>query len=316
MTDGRTVWGYAALLAALILLVCSARPAPAQVAAAEPYLGCGLAAVSGGDIAAARVSALRDAQAKVVLQALSAELTVADLAQRFGELSSLFLAHPETYLQSFRVIREQARMDLYQVSIQGVVQQVQLVHDLQAMGVLKPGPEKVRVLVMMAEKSYDREDPTFWWAGSRMSAASRFGMQRRLERELDQQGLLVVNPEGPVGSAMLEEIGQTAAPDLEPSCRFATRLGASTLVVGMAELSRTAEQSLGAVNHLQCDIALQLVDVATQRAAAQITTSALGSSIDEEAAAADAVGKACSQAVRQMLDRFYQMTTTTTLTGP
>jgi hypothetical protein len=305
-----------ALLTAALAVLILGGALPAQEPAGDAYLGCGLARVAGGDVSEARDRALQDAQAKVVLQALSAQLTVADMAQRFSELQNLFLARPEVYLQSFKVIREHAQADLYQISIQGIIQQEQLRHDLESMGILKPEAEKLRVLVMLAEKDFDHTEPVFWWAGSRRAAGSRFGMQPSLERKLAEQGLQVVNPPGAAGAAMPAEISQTAEPDIEKGSRFAVQFGASLLVMGSAELTRGIEQPKAVIKNIQCSLRVQLIDVSRQNTVAQVTTSALGASIDEEAAAADAVGKACGQAARQMLDRLYQQSTTKPQTGP
>lgn len=305
-----------ALLTAALAVLILGVPLPAQEPAGEAYLGCGLARVAGGDVSAARDSALKDAQAKVVLQALSAQLTVADMTQRFSELRNLFMVRPEVYLQSFKVIREHAQVDLYQISIQGVVQQEQLRHDLESMGILKPEAEKIRVLVMLAEKDFDHTEPVFWWAGSRQAAGSRFGMQQSLEKKLAEQGLQVVNPPGAAGTAMSAEISQTAEPDIEKGSRFASQFGASILVMGIAELTRSTEQPKAVIKNIQCSLRVQLIDVSMQNTVAQVTTSALGASIEEEAAAADAIDKACAQAARQMLDRFYQQSKTKPQTGP
>ena len=71
-------------------VLCSVSDGLAQDVFSEGFIGRGVSKVVDGDIADARQRALADAQGKVVMEAVSAKLSVEDMAKYFLTLKNLF----------------------------------------------------------------------------------------------------------------------------------------------------------------------------------------------------------------------------------
>ncbi len=280
--------------------------AEAQDMLSDGFIGQGVAAIADGNIVFARKNALADAQRKVVMEAVSGQISVEEMAKYFLTLTNVFFKHPGIYLQRFKVVKENALFDTYQVIIHGFVQQDLLRHDLEAMGIVGPEYDKLKVLVMIAESDADEPEKSFyWWSSDEGAKYSRYQLQKTMEKKLQERGAHIVNPfETPV-NVLSEEVRQSPEPDVNTVSNFASHLNARLVVLGRGRLSRTAEQKLSSLTSIQCNLNTRVIDVRRGSVAVQAATYALGLHIDEESAVADAIEKACERIAGQIMDKIY-----------
>lgn len=293
------------IFTAALLILCSASYVLSQDVFSGGFIGRGVSKIVDGDIASARHSALVDAQKKAVMEAVCAQLSVEDMAKYFLTLKNVFIGHPGIYLQRFKIINENSLFDSYQVTIQGFVQQELLRHDLESLGIVGPEREKIKVLLMIAEKGIDQPDETFWWSSNKDSVPFQYAVQQKLEKYFIEKGSCVVNPfDAPVNISS-EEIGQSSEPDVEAVCKLASQFNAQIVVLGKSEIKRAEGQKLSSLESIQCDLSARVIDARNRYVIVQAATYALGIHIDEESAAVDAIEKACRHIAEQIIDKIY-----------
>ncbi len=126
------------------------------------YFGSGVAKIKNGNVPDARKKAFIDAQEKVLIAAVGSQLSLEGISKYFLMLKKLFFFFPDIYLQSFKLISEHTLYDIYQVNIQGFVQQDMLRLELKSLGILDSEREKTKVLIMIAEQDIASANETSW----------------------------------------------------------------------------------------------------------------------------------------------------------
>jgi hypothetical protein len=191
------------------------------------------------------------------------------------------------------------------VTVLGFVQEELLRHDLEAMGILGPEQERMRIFVMIAEKDIDKPDEFFWWSSNKEAVSSQYQVQQTLEKKLIEKGVIIVNPLEASASILSEKIGQSSEPDIETVCQFGSQLNSRIVVIGKSLLKTVQEQKLSSLPNIQCDLNTRVIDVKHKSVIVQAATYALGIHINEASAAKDAIEKACTQMAEQIIDKIY-----------
>jgi len=274
----------------------------------EGFVGRGIAKIESGNIAGARRNALVDAQAKVVMEAVGVQVPVETMAQYFLTLKNIFFDHPEVYLQRFKVIRENTLVTTYKVTIQGFVQDQLLIKDLESMGIIGSERKKMRLLLMLAEKGIDEDEPTFWWSAEPPSFTVRNRIQMQLARNFVEKGYTVINELQPPDSVSTEYVPQTPNPDLEAACRFASQFDADIVVLGKSALLHAERRNLSSIESIQCNIEAAAIDVQHKISVVQVATYKLGMNVDETSAAMEAIGKAAKHLSDQIAEKLNAST--------
>ena len=176
-----------------LMLVCAAAvPVVASEVPAELFVGHGIAPIA-ASLPAARDAALRDAQCKVVLAAVGAEVSMNKISSFQQAFQKVFFARPEAYLQGFTIEQDVALRRAYRVTIRGRVNAALLRNDLAAMGVTDQDDEGVRMLVMLTE-SLEDSAPRLWWATDASRIGTVLAAQQELSEQLRQRNVLLVAP--------------------------------------------------------------------------------------------------------------------------
>jgi len=268
------------------------------------YFGSGVAKIKDGNVSAARKKAFIDAQEKVIISAVGSQLSLGDISKYFLMLKKLFFEKPDIYLQRFKLISENPLYDMYQVNIQGFVQQDMLSQDLKSMGILGSGREKTRVLIMIAEQDLSGSSETAWWESykNRLSEASI--VNKNLSNYFRDSGFYVVDPSDErKGKATNILSGSDADP--EEVARFAEDYDADIVVIGRYELKSTESRRLASVESIQCAISARVISVKGSSVLVQAATYKLGMHVDELTASRLAINNACSHLAGQMVDKIY-----------
>ena len=116
------------------------------------YFGTGIAKIKNDNVSDARKKALIDAQGKVLIAAVGSQLSLGDISKYFPMLKKLFFEKPDVYLQRFKLISEYALYDMYQVNIQGFVQQEMLRQELKSLGILSSERENTKIMILISEQ--------------------------------------------------------------------------------------------------------------------------------------------------------------------
>jgi len=290
------------LVAALCALVMLPASVGAQEGSGPVRTARGFAPVAGGNMPAARAAALTDAQQKVVLAALADQMPLDKLNSSAAALQPLFFSKPDVYLQRFKIISETAVAGIHQILIEAAANDELIRSDLATIGLYKPPQQKIQLLVMVAEDVADGSHAC-WWAADPAQRIVPFDAGGRMAELLRERGIEVLDP-GTLPLELLAPNQGEVFPARGALLEAARRSGAAFVVMARAAVKPASSPAGSTVAHTQCDIQAEVLDVHTREMRLHSATNALGTHIDQEAAAQDAVAKACSRIVEYILDRL------------
>ena len=286
-------------------LLCGA--SAQEIKAVDGFMGRGIARISGGNTPEARQTALLDAQRKVVIDAVSSLLPADTFAAYSSRILTRFAAKPERYLQSFKIVSENALPDQYQVTLQAAVQLDVVRRELVAMGLLKSEENKsVAFLVMASERGLDAAPEAFWWSVTAGTAPSEFLVQQAVEAAFADKETRIISPFEPSLKATFSSVGLNAEPDIAAICQLAVQTDARMVLLVRSSLKRVKDNRLVSVQNVQCDLTARLIDVRSHEVVVQAVTCGLGMHVDEASACREAIQKAARQLADQITERLYQ----------
>lgn len=288
----------AAACAALMGLLCFGS-VQAQ-SGSTPYTARGFAPVADGNISAARAAALSDAQQKVVLAALADRIPAEKLTGYFATVHALFISRPEIYVQRFKIISETTLGGMHQVVIEAFSEDALLDRDLESIGMSGQIQQALQVFLLAAEALPGEERYAGWWMEDQVGTLD-FGEQMAFF--FRERGAAVVQEPGNI-TALLRLGAGSVFPDRETVFEVARQAGAGIAVFAKASLKQSGTRPGSSFAQVQCDVSADVFDVRTHAAVVQTATTALGVHIDHDAAVRDAVVKASSRLVEQILDRL------------
>jgi hypothetical protein len=269
------------------------------------YFGSGVAKIENGNITDAREKAFIDAQEKVLIAAVGSQLPLGDISKYFLILKKLFFEKPDIYLQRFKLISEYTLYDIYQVNIQGFVQQDMLRQELRSIGILDSEREKTKVLIMIAEQDIDEANETAWWESGLQNVSSEATIiNKNLSNYFRDSGFDVVD----TSDEKARQVGSVSpGPDADPEevAIFADAFGADIVVTGWYELKNVESRRLASVESIQCAINARVVSVRSSYVLVQAATYKLGMNADELTASRLAINNACTHLARQLVDKIY-----------
>jgi len=269
------------------------------------YFGSGVAKIKNGNVPDARKKALIEAQKKVLVAAVGSQLSLGDISKYFIMLKKLFFEKPDIYLQRFKLISEHSLYDIYQVNIQGFVQQDMLRQELKSIGIFGSEREKTKVLIMIVEQDIAESNETTWWESGQQNVSSEASIiNKNLSNYFRDSGFDVIDPS-------IEKAKQASSispgPDADPEevARFADAFGADIVVIGRYELKNIESRRLASVESIQCAINARVVSVRSSYVLVQAATYKLGVHADELTASRLAINNACTHLAGQMVDKIY-----------
>ncbi len=130
--------------------------------AGEIIVAEGVAAVYGGNTAAARDKAIDDALRKAVEQAVGAVVSSDTMSENFKVIHDKIIAQTAGYVENHKILSERAEGDLYRVRIQAEIGKTNLMNDLRALGLLHVLKEKPKVMVLIDEQVGGLYGTTAW----------------------------------------------------------------------------------------------------------------------------------------------------------
>ena len=298
--------GYSIFALCLSLCLCCGAGAQ-ESKAIDGFMGRGIARISGGNIPEARQSALADAQRKVVIDSVNSLLPADTFAAYSSRILNRFAAKPERFLQSFKIVSENALPDQYQVTLQAAVQLDVVRRELVALGLIKSDESKsVALLVMASEKGLDSAPEIFWWSVTAGTTLAEFPLQQAVEAAFADKETRIISPFEPSLKETFSSVGLNADPDSTAICQLAMQTDARMVLLLKASLKRVKDNRLVSVQNVQCDSTARLIDIRSREVVAQAVTCGLGMHVDEAAACQEAIQKAARQLADQITERLYQ----------
>jgi len=143
-----------------------------------------------------------------------------------------------------------------------------------------------------------------WWAKDPAQRSVPFDVGARMAALLSEQGIGVADAATVPPEPLAPPSPGAVFPVSGVLLAAAHRAEAAFVVMGRAAVKPAAAPAGATVAQMQCDIQAEVLDVRTGEMLLHSSASALGVHIDREAAAQDAVTKACSRIVEYIFDRM------------
>jgi hypothetical protein len=187
----------------------------------------GSAEMARGNVAAARAKAVTDALVAALAKAAADLLAPDGFVENFSHLNEEVFAHPQTFVENYRVLTEFKGQTHYRVWVQATVAMDRLAETLDGKITGKLAATPQRILLMIAEQQAPGAPFQGWWTGHSGSGIA----ESAIAGELQRKGLEIIAPAGAMNIASpLPEITDADA------LQIGRRLRADVVVTGAATI--------------------------------------------------------------------------------
>jgi hypothetical protein len=197
-------------------------PALAQ----EVVMAEGVAAIIGGNVAAARDKAIDDALRKAVEQAVGTMVSSDTLTERYRLVHDKILTQAVGYVRRYDIVSERPEGQLLRLTIRAEVARAILTGDLQALGLLHTLVERPKVMVIIDEK-----------VGG-MYSTSAYEAVGQAESTLNEQlvaaGFTVVDPQTVRSNISRDQALRMLEGDDRAAAAAGLKYGAQVVITGKA----------------------------------------------------------------------------------
>ncbi len=135
---------------------------PYNALGGEIVLTEGVAAIYGGNIAAARDRAIDDALRKAVEETVGTLVSSETFTENYKVIHDRIIGQTAGYIERYKVLSETVEGNLLRVRVQAEVGRANLMNDLRALGLLQVLKEKPKVMVLIDEKVGGLYGTTAW----------------------------------------------------------------------------------------------------------------------------------------------------------
>lgn len=295
----------------LLLILGSLGPGPV-LAQSQTVTAEGVAGIQGGDKAIARDNAVQDALRKAVEQAVGTMVASETLVENFVTVKDNILSKSQGYVQNYKVVKEGADKDLYNVTIAATVSVGSLKNDLAALGLLQARVGKPRTLFMIAEQNIGQEILLYWWGWWGKGGAAFVGQnvdmavsETALKEEFLNKGFNVIDISAVTGKFEISNAYRIADLTDTGAREIGRKMGAEIIVKGKAlakEGPRTAGSSVGSY---LADIRVSAVRVDN----GQVLASASGQGVARHVAQHVGGNEAIERAARSVAEKLIEQIT-------
>jgi hypothetical protein len=246
--------------------------------------------------------AINDALRKAVEQAVGTLVSSETMVQNFQTLNDQIYLQSQGYVQSYRVLSESQRPNIYEVTLQASVATGPIKEKLEALGFLLQQVGKPRIMILIAEQNIGRQDYNYWWGYPRGGQTDLTVAENTIMDLFREKGFDFVDH-----AAQSKEIKVAPAfqvPDL--SNQAAVNLGkqadAEVVIVGKA-LARSVGSIAGtSMKSVQANISFRAIQTDNGRVLSSGADHAAAVHIDEVTAGAEALKKASAKISDKMMD--------------
>ncbi|HYB20583.1 MAG TPA: flagellar assembly protein T N-terminal domain-containing protein, partial [Thermodesulfobacteriota bacterium] len=244
--------------------------------------------------------AIDDALRKAVEQAVGTMVSSETMVQNFQTLNDQIYTQSQGYVQNYKVLSENQRANVYEVTIQASVATGPIKEKLEALGFLLQQVGMPRIMILVAEQNIGRESYTYWWGAQRGGQVNLNIAENTIMDRFREKGFDLVDPQA-------QDIKVPPALQvMELNDRGAITLGkqveAEIVIVGKA-LAKTVGSIAGtSMKSAQANISLKAIQIDNGRVLSAGSEIGAAVHIDEVTAGTEAIKKASAKMSDKLMD--------------
>jgi hypothetical protein len=246
--------------------------------------------------------AIKDAVVRALEQVVEAMISSETRVQNFQLLNDEIYTKTEEYVQDYKIIVENQRTNVYEVTIQATVATGPIKKKLDALGLFRQEVGKPRVMILVAEQNNGKQDYSYSWGHHQGEQADLAIAENTIMDHFREQGFEFVdhNPK-------LKDIKSTPAFQLEElndpaAIALGKEVDAEVVVVGKAVAEYTGNIAGTSMKSVQANISLKAIQTDNGRVLSSGAEHAAAVHIDEVTAGAEALKKASAKISEKMID--------------
>ncbi|HEV8539902.1 MAG TPA: flagellar assembly protein T N-terminal domain-containing protein, partial [Nitrospiraceae bacterium] len=271
----------------------------------------GVAGIQGGDKAIARDNAIQDALRKAVEQAVGTMVASETMVENFVAVRDNILSKSQGYVQNYKVIKEGADKDLYNVTIAAAVSMGSLKNDLAALGLLQARVGKPRILFMIAEQNIGQEILLYWWGWWGKGGAAFAGQsvdmavsETVLKEEFLAKGFNVIDISAVTGKFEISNAYRIADLTDTGAREIGRKMGAEVIVKGKALAKEGPRMAGSSVGSYLADITVTAVRVDNGQVLASARDSAPARHVSQHVGGNQAIENAAKKVSDKLIEQI------------
>ncbi len=259
----------------------------------------GVAAVIGGNAAAARDKALDDALRRAVEQAVGTFISTDSMTERYRIIHDKILVQSAGYVKNYRILTEKQQDNLYRIKIHAEVGNTALRNDLQALGLLQVLAEKPKVMVIMEEKVAGMFGTNAWEAIGQAEST--------LIEELLANGFTVVDAQTVKANIPRDRALRMLSGDNQAAAAAGLQAGAQLVLVGKAMSKNAGGRVMGSsLQSLQAVVQARAIRADDAFVIASRSARAAHAHVDEMQGGTIAIEKASKNLANNLIQDVQQ----------
>jgi hypothetical protein len=246
--------------------------------------------------------AINDALRKAVEQAVGTMVSSETMVQNFQTLNDQIYLQSQGYVQNYRVLSENQRPNVYEVTIQASVATGPIKEKLEALGFLLQQVGRPRIMILIAEQNIGRQDYNYWWGYHRSEQTDLTIAENTIMDLFREKGFDFVDHAAQSKEIKVAPALQVADLSNQGAVSLGKQADAEVVIVGKA-LARSVGSIAGtSMKSVQANISFRAIQTDNGRVLSSGADHAAAVHIDEVTAGAEALKKASAKISDKMMD--------------
>lgn len=246
--------------------------------------------------------AINDALRKAVEQAVGTLVSSETMVQNFQTLNDQIYLQSQGYVQNYRVLSENQRPNVYEVTIQASVATGPIKEKLEALGFLLQQVGKPRIMILVAEQNIGSQSYHYWWGYQRGEQTDLTIAENTIMDLFREKGFDFVDHAAQSKEIKVAPAFQVADLSNQAAVSLGKQADAEVVIVGKA-LARSVGSIAGtSMKSVQANISFRAVQTDNGRVLSSGADHAAAVHIDEVTAGAEALKKASAKISDKMMD--------------
>ncbi len=246
--------------------------------------------------------AINDALRKAVEQAVGTMVSSETMVQNFQTLNDQIYLQSQGYVQSYKILSENQRPNVYEVTIQAAVATGPIKEKLEALGFLLQQVGKPRIMILIAEQNIGRQDYNYWWGYPRGEQTDLTIAENTIMDLFREKGFDFVDHAAQSKEIKVAPAFQVADLSNQAAVSLGKQADAEVVIVGKA-LARSVGSIAGtSMKSVQANISFRAIQTDNGRVLSSGADHAAAVHIDEVTAGAEALKKASAKISDKMMD--------------
>ena len=246
--------------------------------------------------------AINDALRKAVEQAVGTMVSSETMVQNFQTLNDQIYLQSQGYVQSYKILSENQRPNVYEVTIQAAVATGPIKEKLEALGFLLQQVGRPRIMILIAEQNIGRQDYNYWWGYPRGEQTDLTIAENTIMDLFREKGFDFVDHAAQSKEIKVAPAFQVADLSNQAAVSLGKQADAEVVIVGKA-LARSVGSIAGtSMKSVQANISFRAIQTDNGRVLSSGADHAAAVHIDEVTAGAEALKKASAKISDKMMD--------------